>query len=102
MPALEDGIYELGSLRIERGDHFERVLTANPTDLARAEKAIYEASLQADYVMISIHSHEISGTTKEEPAQFLEEFCRFCIDKGANAVIGHGPHLLRPIEIYKG
>ena len=25
----------------------------------------------------------------------------FCIDNGANAVVGHGPHLLRPIEIYK-
>lgn len=102
IPALDDGIYELGSLRIERGDHFERVLTANRADMARAEKAIYEASLQADYVMVSVHSHEISGTTKEEPAQFLEEFSRFCIDKGAHAVIGHGPHLLRPIEVYKG
>ena len=31
-----------------------------------------------------------------------EEFCRKCIDAGAHAVIGTGPHLLRPIEIYKG
>ena len=99
---LEEGIYELGTLRIEKGDHFERVLTANREDLARAEKAIYEAKLQADYVMISIHSHEVSGTTKEETSTFLEEFSRFCIDKGADAIIGHGPHLLRPIEVYKG
>lgn len=102
LPPLEEGIYQLGNLRIEKGDHFERVLTANKEDMARAEKAIYEASLQADYVMVSVHSHEISGSAKEEPAQFVEEFSRFCIDKGAHAVIGHGPHLLRPIEIYKG
>ena len=34
-------------------------------------------------------------------AEFLKEFSRFCIDCGANAVVGHGPHLLRPVEIYK-
>ena len=102
LPPLEDGVYQLGKLKFEKGDHFERVLTANKEDLARAAKAIYEAKLQADYVMISIHSHQISGSSKETPATFLEEFSRYCIDNGADAIIGHGPHLLRPIEIYKG
>jgi poly-gamma-glutamate synthesis protein (capsule biosynthesis protein) len=31
----------------------------------------------------------------------LEDFARTCIDCGAHAVIGHGPHVLRGIEIYK-
>jgi len=31
----------------------------------------------------------------------LQEFAHRCIDAGAHAVIGHGPHLLRPIEMYK-
>ena len=42
---------------------------------------------------------------KKSPAfvpEFMKEFAHFCIDKGAHAVIGHGPHLLRQIEIYKG
>lgn len=77
------------------------VRTLNKADLARIEKAIYEAKLQADYIMISFHAHAIEGTEKETPAAFLEEFSHFCIDHGANAVVGHGPHLLRPIEIYK-
>ena len=102
LPPLEDGVYQLGKIKFEKGDHFERVLTANKEDLARAAKAIYEAKLQADYVMISIHSHQISGSSKETPATFLEEFSRYCLDNGADAIIGHGPHLLRPIEIYKG
>ena len=101
MPPLEDGVYQLGKLSFEKGDTFKRVLTPHPEDLKRAEKAIYEAKLQADYVLVSFHSHELSGDTKEEPAEFMEAFSRFCIDKGANAVIGHGPHLLRPIEVYK-
>ncbi len=48
-----------------------------------------------------LHSHDMGMTEKEEPADFVEEFAHFCMDNGANAVVGHGPHLLRPIEIYK-
>ena len=33
---------------------------------------------------------------------FLETFARRAVDAGADAVIGHGPHELRGIEIYKG
>jgi poly-gamma-glutamate synthesis protein (capsule biosynthesis protein) len=73
----------------------------NKLDLERVERAIYEAKLQADYILVSVHGHEIEGFEKENPAGFLKEFAHFCIDKGAHAVIGHGPHLLRPIEIYK-
>ena len=32
----------------------------------------------------------------------MVEFAHRAIDLGAHAVIGHGPHLLRPVEIYKG
>ena len=70
-------------------------------DMARLERAIYEAQHQADYILVSIHSHEISGNSKENPADFLVEFAHRCIDLGAHAVLGHGPHLLRPLEIYK-
>ena len=74
----------------------------DPRDLARLEKTIFEAKLQADYIILTIHSHQISGTSKEQPSQFLQECAKFAIDHGVDAVIGHGPHLLRPIEIYKG
>lgn len=74
----------------------------DPRDLARLEKAIFEAQLQADYIILTIHSHQISGTSKESPSDYLQECARFAIDHGCDAVIGHGPHLLRPVEIYKG
>ena len=35
------------------------------------------------------------------PSEFLQDFAHHCIDMGANAIVGHGPHLLRPIEVYK-
>lgn len=70
-------------------------------DMDRIIKSIKAAKRQADYVIVSIHSHEMRGESKSAPANFLEIFSRKCIDEGAHAVIGHGPHILRGIEIYK-
>ena len=92
----------LGKMPLIPADETKLVQKINAADLERVKKAIHEAKLAADYIFISLHSHEMGGTEKEEPAEFLKEFAHFCIDRGANAVVGHGPHLLRPIEIYKG
>lgn len=43
----------------------------------------------------------MKGENKYQSAEFIEEFARKCIDEGAHAIIGHGPHVLRGIEIYK-
>lgn len=100
-PPLPEGIAVLKELEFRQGDTTRYVTHPHQEDMARVEKAIYEAQMQSDYILVSIHSHEIAGNHKEEPAEFLKEFARRCIDAGAHAVIGHGPHLLRPIEIYK-
>lgn len=99
---LADGVAALGSLEFKLGNETKYVTHPHPEDMARVEKAIYEAQMMADYIIISVHSHEIAGDKKENPSDFLVEFAHKCIDAGAHAVIGHGPHLLRPIEIYKG
>ncbi len=99
---LADGVAALGTLEFKLGDETKYVTHPHPEDMARVEKAIYEAQMMSDHIIISVHSHEIAGTKKENPADFLVEFAHKCIDAGAHAVIGHGPHLLRPIEIYKG
>ncbi len=98
---LNEDECELGELKFKLGDTPRNVMKLNESDMARIEKAITEARFQADYVMISIHSHQLSGDAKENPSEFLQEFAHRCIDAGAHAIIGHGPHLLRPIEIYK-
>lgn len=100
-PELADDECELGELKFKLGTKPRYVMEINEKDMARVEKAIYEAQLQADYIMISIHSHQLSGDAKENPSEFLKEFAHRCIDMGAHAIIGHGPHLLRPIEVYK-
>ena len=74
----------------------------NQDDLDRTLASIREAKRQADTVIVSLHAHEMRGRSTKVPAEFHETFCRACIDAGASAVIGHGPHELRGVEIYHG
>ena len=100
-PFLKDDEAELGEMKFKLGTEPKFVMKVLEEDMKRVEKAIYEAQLQADYIMVSVHSHQISGDAKENPAEFLKEFAHRCIDAGAHAIVGHGPHLLRPVEVYK-
>lgn len=75
--------------------------TPNEMDVQRIVASIHEAKRQADYVIVSLHSHEMQGENKQLAADFIEDVSRICIDEGAHAVLGHGPHILRGIEIYR-
>jgi poly-gamma-glutamate capsule biosynthesis protein CapA/YwtB (metallophosphatase superfamily) len=92
--------YVFGNNNFEEGEPGTSTYM-DQADAHRIAKSIHEASRQADIVFVSLHAHEMKGDQKNKPADFLREFSRFCIDKGANGVIGHGPHILRGIEIYK-
>lgn len=74
---------------------------ANENDQQRILKAVDQARQQADLVVVSIHAHELRDGNKQLPADFLVDFAHACIDAGAHAIIGHGPHILRGIEIYR-
>lgn len=74
----------------------------NADDVARTIAGIKEARRQADIVLVSLHAHEMRGKHTSVPAAFLETFSQACIDAGASVVIGHGPHEVRGIEVYKG
>lgn len=95
-------MFKFGDYLFAEGDKEGVVTHPNETDMERIIKAISEAKRQSDEVVVSIHSHEMKDEDKSKPADFLVEFARVCIDEGASAVIGHGPHVLRGIEIYKG
>ena len=100
---LPEGTFKLGKhVNFQVGEKTHKITACNPKDLARLDKAIFEAKLFSDQIIVGIHSHQLDGTSKEDISQFMEEFAHRAIDQGADAVIGHGPHLLRPLEIYKG
>lgn len=98
---LPEGKLNFGGKTFLLGDETATHTAPNPKDMARMEDHIREARRQADYVLVSVHSHQSRGIDTTEPAEFLVEFAHRCIDAGADAILGHGPHELRGIEIYK-
>ncbi|MEU7871207.1 CapA family protein [Dactylosporangium sp. NPDC049140] len=82
------------------------------SDLDAAEKIVKEAATKADLVVVQVHmGAEGSDKThaKNETEMFLGEnrcnpvaFTHRVIDAGADLVVGHGPHVMRAMEFYKG
>lgn len=97
----DDELFYFGGHYFKEGVHEGESTTPSKVDLERISRSIREASRQADYVLVSIHAHEMQGKDLSQPAEFLNAFSRRCIDEGAHSVIGHGPHIVRGIEIYK-
>ncbi|AIF49847.1 CapA family protein [Pelosinus sp. UFO1] len=95
------GGYYVGNIRFEPGDEPGTITKMNPKDAERIIRSIREAARQADVVLVSHHTHERKGLEKDRPADFARDFAKLCIDSGAHAYIGHGPHIWRGIEIYK-
>lgn len=75
--------------------------TPNQEDMDEISAVVRSASTMADYTIVTIHAHE-SGRGRSTPAEFLVTFARAMIDAGADVMVGHGPHVLRGVEIYKG
>jgi poly-gamma-glutamate capsule biosynthesis protein CapA/YwtB (metallophosphatase superfamily) len=83
----------------------------NVNDLATARRLVTEADKRADIVIVSFHGGAEGAAAQHVPKQtelFLGEqrgnlplFARTVIDAGADLVLGHGPHVLRGMEIYK-
>ena len=97
-----EGTMPFGSHSFVRDEKNWTESIPNETDMARILDEVREAKRQADVVMVSIHAHEMDACETNVPPMFMETFSRRCIDEGADVVIGHGPHELRGIEIYKG
>lgn len=97
--------------KFKKADTFAITTGVNQADAEANLRAIAEARRQADWVVVSLHSHETSGAdqmTSESnidmrlPADFARDFARAAIDEGADLVVGHGPHLTLGVEIHKG
>lgn len=66
----------------------------NPADLNGNLDAISDAALKADIVIVSIHAHRQGA--------WLEKVACQAIDRGSHAVLIHGPHQVRGVELYRG
>jgi hypothetical protein len=50
----------------------------------------------------ALHVSEVAESLGREPRGELRAWAHAVIDAGADAVVGHGPHVLRGIEFYRG
>jgi hypothetical protein len=73
----------------------------NQVDLKDNIQSVRNAKENADFLIFSMHAHQ-PGNWSQEPPDFLTKLAHVAIDNGADMFIGHGPHQLRGIEIYKG
>ena len=99
-PLADSTIFPLGDLKFRSANRAQVRTTSNPKDVASIKRWVEEARGLSDLVMVSLHAHEQLGD-KEVPAEFIGAFAREMIDAGADLVAGHGPHLLRGLELYK-
>ena len=70
-------------------------------DVDAMAAVVRNASRQADYVIVSSHTHE-GGADRFSPPEFFVTFAHAMIDAGADVIAVSGPHVLRGIELYKG
>lgn len=89
--------------RAERnsGPALEISYEINAADANANLLAVRQAKQNSNFAVFSLHSHE-PGNLSETPAEFAVALAHKAIDDGADMFIGHGPHQLRGVEIYKG
>ena len=86
--------------------------TCDHRDLETVRRILGELREQADFIVVSFHGGA-EGSAHNRLPYGRETFCgenrgsirelaHFCIDEGADVVYGHGPHVLRAVEVYKG
>jgi poly-gamma-glutamate synthesis protein (capsule biosynthesis protein) len=80
----------------------------DPLDLEGNLKAVEDARRLGDWVLFSLHDHNSplrapEGYKKNQfPTRAVEEVAHKVVDAGADLYVGHGPHVLRGVEIYEG
>jgi poly-gamma-glutamate capsule biosynthesis protein CapA/YwtB (metallophosphatase superfamily) len=73
----------------------------HPGDREAVLREVRQAKQTSDFAVFSLHTHE-PGNGFTHPPAFVPELAKAAVDNGADAVVGHGPHRLRGIEVYRG
>lgn len=92
------------------GKNFGYEYAMDATELSGILRGVRQGKQHADFLIVSIHSHEPAASAKSEPlndfedvpAGFLQELAHQAVDSGADTFVTTGIHHLGPIEIYKG
>ena len=77
-------------------------IEGNKKDIDRLLTSVEIAKYNADFVFVSFHSHIMQGETYDVTPDFIKKIAMYVVDAGGDAFIGHGVHVLRGIDFYKG
>ena len=108
---IESAVIERKGMKIGLCAFGHNSYTLKHTDLNTVGRIVDELVNSCDLVIVSFHGGA-EGRTKSHlpygPETFLGEnrgslrqLAHFCIDHGADVVYGHGPHVVRGVEVYK-
>ncbi|MEP6885741.1 MAG: CapA family protein [Gammaproteobacteria bacterium] len=97
---------ELFDVKYRRGPAFAYDYAMDPEDLAEILRSVREARQNADFVIVSIHSHECTTgcDDADQPrgaGNFLKRLAHEAIDSGADLFVTTGNHNLGAIELYR-
>ena len=108
----ETAVIERKGLRVGLCAFGHNSYTLKHTDLATVGRILADLKQQSDIIVVSFHggaegrtqSHLPYGTETflGENRGSLRELAHYCIDNGADIVYGHGPHVVRAVEVYDG
>lgn len=110
MRTMEFGGKKILFIGIHYSNAWGRVLSINETEKIR--ELVSQNAKNHDMTVVSVH-YGAEGpafnrtpmgkeTHKGENRGDMRQFSKMVIDAGADLVIGHGPHVLRGLELYKG
>jgi len=79
----------------------------NKEDLTGILRSVRDGKFFSNFMIVTIHAHQGPIEAQEwlfedQTPDFLIDLAHQAIDNGADAFVGHGPHVLRGVEIYKG
>ena len=108
---IESAVIERKGMKIGLCAFGHNSYTLKHTDLNTVGRIVDDLVSRCDLVIVSFHGGA-EGRTKNHLPQgsetflgenrgSLRELAHFCIDHGADVVYGHGPHVVRGVEVYK-
>jgi len=92
-----------GSMITQKGGDYDIAFigvndTNSPVDTWKVKELIARAEREADYTILNIHWGQ---EYKEVSNSRQRSLARAFIDAGVDAIIGHHPHVIQEMEIYK-
>ncbi|MDD2776940.1 MAG: CapA family protein [Gallionella sp.] len=111
VPSAEMAIIKVRNTRVAFLNYSYVPTFTRMNDAQRITFEIQQARSRADWVVVTVHGGKEGASASGMPKgdeYFMNEyrgnltkFAHLVIDAGANAVFGHGPHVVRPYEMYR-